>query len=147
MNMSITCWLLNKMVLIFPLTRKTHIQWRSNGNCFKLMHLVWFMRWSYIKWYSGSGLVLAGPHAQCSSLVLAASHGQVLRLVLAGPIAKVLGSFWVDPGYMAGSVWKWISNFIPHFIIDAITYLYRDLPITMWVKGVPVVLRSHWGYF
>ena len=35
---------------------------------------------------------------------------------------------------------EWISNFIPHFIMDVITYPCWDLSQTMLVKGVAVEL-------
>ena len=36
-------------------------------------------------------------------------------------------------------VWEWVSNFIPHIIMDVITYPCWDY--TMLVKGVPHVMR------
>ena len=37
-------------------------------------------------------------------------------------------------------VWKWISDFIPDFIIYIITYPCCDWSNTMLVKGVPVII-------
>ena len=37
-------------------------------------------------------------------------------------------------------VWKWVSNFIPHFIMGVITYPCYDLSQTMLVKGAPDAL-------
>ena len=34
-------------------------------------------------------------------------------------------------------VWEWISNFIPHFTMDVITYPCWDQTKTMLIKGTP----------
>ena len=36
-------------------------------------------------------------------------------------------------------VWEWIHDFIPHFIMDVITYTYCDQSYIMLVKGGPGV--------
>ena len=38
---------------------------------------------------------------------------------------------------VAIDVWEWISNFIPHFIMDVITYSCWELNQSMLVKGAP----------
>ena len=37
-------------------------------------------------------------------------------------------------------VWEWLSNFMPHFIKDVITYPCSDLRWSMLVKGAPGIV-------
>ena len=42
-------------------------------------------------------------------------------------------------------VWEWISNFIPYFMMDVITYPCWDLSKTMSVKGAPEFHNVVWS--
>ena len=42
-------------------------------------------------------------------------------------------------------VWEWISNFIPHFIMNVITYQCWDYSYTMFVKGGPMKSNFAWN--
>ena len=42
-------------------------------------------------------------------------------------------------------VWEWISNFIPYFMMDVITYPCWDLSKTMSVKGTPKFHNVVWS--
>ena len=44
-------------------------------------------------------------------------------LVNTCPVRSVMKLLIHSYTAMAGNVWEWISNFIPHFIMDVITYL------------------------
>ena len=46
----------------------------------------------------------------------------------------------------AVEVWEWRSNFIPHLVMDVITYSCCDLSWTMLMKGAPDLnVLTHWG--
>ena len=53
-------------------------------------------------------------------------------------LTKLLNKEWSFWYLSILEVYKWISNFIPHFIMDVITFPYWDWSQTMLVKGAPV---------
>ena len=53
-------------------------------------------------------------------------------------LTKLLNKEWSFWYLSILEVYKWISNFIPHFIMDVITFPYWDWNQTMLVKGAPV---------
>ena len=47
-------------------------------------------------------------------------------------------------------LWKWTSNFIPHFIMDVMTYPFWYLRSSMWAKQAPAVFYDDvikWKHF
>ena len=75
-------------------------------------------------------------------------HG--LTLISAWISNHMPNKVWVEITYLFPNfngatveVWEWISNFIPHFTMDVVTYPYWDLKLNHVSKGDPSLTAPH----